>query len=183
MNQQLPELALSNYQEALNQVDSLPLATSLTTARNLSRFGAFEEAKTFVDNIFDVYSDDLSDAQKSQLYNLQAEIALAFGNDAEAAEILEMVVSVDPLNGDALILLGDYFTRTGEYEEAQFYYERAQSVSESRVEALIQHARMRVSRRDYREAVRLLEQAQSIRPRQNVENYLNAVRAAQDALR
>lgn len=184
MNQQLPEIALENYLAALERTDRpLPLAAAMQTARNLTRFGAYEQAMVLIPLIEGSYSGELSDAQTLELLNLQAEIALGRGDDATAAEMLEEVVRVDPMNGDALILLGNYHSRQGSFEEAQFFFERAQSLTEYQVEALIGHARMQVARRDYGKAVELLEQAQAIRPQRNVDNYLIAVRNAHEATR
>lgn len=184
MNQQLPELALENYLAAVQQREGpLPVGAAMRTAQNLTRFGAYDAAQEFIEELQRQYEAELTDAQELQLLNLRAEIALAEGDDGEAADILEQVVAMDPLNGQALIMLGNYFSRQADYEQAQFYFERAQSIPDYRVDALVQNARMQVARRDFGAAVRLLEQAQAIRPQRNIDNYLNAVRNAYEATR
>jgi tetratricopeptide (TPR) repeat protein len=183
MNQGMPGLALPNYIAAIDRSDRLPLGTAVTIAETLSRFGALAEAKDYIAAIENQYGDAIEDSVESRLLNLRAEIALAENQDAEAAEILEEVVRLDPVNGRALLLLADYHHRAGEFEEATFYYERVQNMPDFRVEALVQHARMRVAQRDYAKAVSLLSEAQRLQPRQAVENYLEAVRGALEATR
>ena len=183
MNDQVFPLALANYKAAIERDARLPVGTAVTVSRNLTRFAAFEQADSFIHSVFAEYADELTDAQRATLLNLQAEIALGTGDDARAAEILEEVVAADPLNGEALILLGNYYFRQGEFEQADFFYERARNIPDHRAEALVQQARMRVAQREYGEAVRFLEEAQSIRPRRNVENFLVAVRNAYESTR
>jgi tetratricopeptide (TPR) repeat protein len=105
------------------------------------------------------------------------------GDDAAAAAILEQVLDIDPLNGHALLLLGNYHSRLENTEEAAFFYERAESIPTVQVQAFIQHARMLVARRNYEKAIRKLEEAQRLRYQANVDSYLNAVRSAWEASR
>jgi tetratricopeptide (TPR) repeat protein len=183
MNQGIPSLALPNYLKAIEGRDRLPVATAMGLASTLTRFGALAEAKVFIEALPQQFGDQISGSIESDLLNLKAEIALAENEDAEAARILEEVVRLDPVNGRALILLADYHHRAGDYEEAAYYYERAQGMPDFRVESLVQHARMRVAQRDYAKAVSLLTEAQRLQPRQAVESYLEAVRGALEATR
>lgn len=183
LNAFMPQLAAENYMLALAHRDGMPVSQALLSARNLVMFAAFDEAQDLISKIYEVAGRDLSDEDRVNLLNISAEIALSRGDDAEAAELLEQVIAIEPLNGRALILLGNYYNRIGNIEEAAFFYERAATIASVQVDALIQHARMLVGARQYAQAVTLLELAQSIRPAQNVENYLNAVRNARDLMR
>jgi Tfp pilus assembly protein PilF len=117
------------------------------------------------------------------LLNLQAQVALGRNDDARAAAILESVVARDPLNGRAILLLADYHAKQGDVDRAELYYTRAASVAATEVEALIQHARLLVSRRDFARATHLLSRAQSLRPQNHVAAYLAKVEAAASAVR
>ena len=61
--------------------------------------------------------------------------------------------------------------------------ERAQDVEETEVDGLIQHARLLVRSRDFPEAARLLQRAQSIRPQGNVRDFLEKVESAARSMR
>jgi len=63
--------------------------------------------------------------------------------------------------------------------EALGYYESAAKIEKFKVEALTQHAQVLVIRRkEYAAAVKLLEEAQRIKFRDNVEKFLDEVRKA-----
>lgn len=182
LSQGVNRLARDSYLRAMaSPTDRVSAPAAIRVVENLVAYGLYGEALDVISRVDADY--DLTDAEEVSVLNLRAEIALAQGDDAEAARILEDVVAVEPLNGSALLLLADYHARQGDFEEATFFYERARSLTEFRPDALVQQARMEVQRRNYGEAVQLLQEAQSIRPRTNVENYLNAVRNAHESTR
>ena len=55
------------------------------------------------------------------------------------------------------------------------FFERSAKANGWEVRSLIEHARMRVSNREYEKAVRLLEEAQTISPQPNVDRYLKSI--------
>ncbi|MCC5806176.1 MAG: tetratricopeptide repeat protein [Opitutales bacterium] len=182
LSQGVNRLARDSYLRAMESRDDRVAApAAIRVVENLVAYGLYDEALDVAARLESDY--ELTDAQEVEVLNLRAEIALAKGEDAEAARILEEVVAVEPLNGSALLLLADYHARQDDFEEATFFFERARSLDDYRPDALVQQARMEVRRRNYGDAVRLLQEAQSIRPRTNVENYLNAVRNAFESTR
>jgi Flp pilus assembly protein TadD len=100
---------------------------------------------------------------------------VAEGKGEEAVTILEEVVALDPLDGDALILLGQHYSRTGDPERAILYYERAEGVEGTEAVARVRHAEVLVAQARYDDAVPLLKRAQEIQPREDVGRYLEQV--------
>ncbi len=95
--------------------------------------------------------------------------------DAEATA-LEALVDRDPLDGEALILLGRHHARQpGGLERAEFWFERAEGLPAFEVEARIRHAEALVAAGRYPQAVALLKQAQSLAPNDDVKAYLDQV--------
>ena len=131
----------------------------------------------------EIVGSELSPDEQTTLLNYEAQVALGTGNDAEAMIVLTEVVEKDPLNGQALLLLANYYSQQNEIEKAIIYYERAQDVEETEVDGLIQHARLLVRSRDFPEAARLLQRAQSIRPQGNVRDFLEKVESAARSMR
>jgi tetratricopeptide (TPR) repeat protein len=82
------------------------------------------------------------------------------------------------MDGEALILLGQYFARKDNPEKAVFYYERAEAIEAVEAKAKIRHAQLLVQESKYQEAVPLLENALRIEHRSEVEEYLTQVKAA-----
>jgi Flp pilus assembly protein TadD len=94
---------------------------------------------------------------------------------AEAAEVLEEIVALDPLDGEALMLLGKHHVQQGEPDRAIFYYERAASLEAFEAEARIRHAQVLVGMARYAEAIPLLRRAQQVKPRDEIARYLDQV--------
>jgi Flp pilus assembly protein TadD len=89
--------------------------------------------------------------------------------------VLEEIVALDPLDGEALMLLGQHHARSGETERAIFYYERAESLESFEAAARVRHAQLLVARSDFREAVPLLKRAQELKPHDELARYLEQV--------
>jgi tetratricopeptide (TPR) repeat protein len=170
------ELAFPHYMDAL-KAEGLDADRAFRVARVLVSRYAWDEAESYLSEVDSKFSSSLSDTQKLELLNYQASVALGKNESAKAAEILNQVVDRDPLNGKALLLLAEYHWNQDEFEKAELYFTRAAKVDDSKVEALIQNARMRVAMKDYSKAAELLEEAQLIQPQSYVQDYLAKVQA------
>ena len=176
MNANNVELAFPHYMDAL-KAEGLDADRAFRVARVLVSRYAWDEAESYLSEVDSKFSSSLSDTQKLELLNYQASVALGKNESAKAAEILNQVVDRDPLNGKALLLLAEYHWNQDEFEKAELYFTRAANVDDSKVEALIQNARMRVAMKDYSKAAELLEEAQLIQPQSYVQDYLAKVQA------
>lgn len=174
--------ALESYQKAMASGVQLEREQFIRAASILVSQGNYDEGETYIDDIMANMEAQLTDNQKMELFNLQSEIYLATGEEAKAAETLESILEVDPMNGPALLNLAEYFWRNKEYEEAENLFGRAEKLEEYEVPALIDHARMLVDQRKFREAAELLRRVMILDPQDRVEQYLEAVeRAAETA--
>lgn len=177
LNFNQPDLALGAYKEALTLKD-LGQDRILRIARRLSAVNAWGQLDDYLTALDIRPGTTFSEAEQNEVLNLKAQSDLAQNRVAAAAEKLAVVVSRDPLNGKALILLADYEWNQGSFEKAEIYYERAAKIDAVAADALLQHARMLVSRREFRRAVPLLERAQNLRPLPFVAQYLERVSTA-----
>ncbi|MGF1449909.1 MAG: tetratricopeptide repeat protein [Opitutales bacterium] len=178
INEEVPSLAVDAYLAALDDAPNVKAESALRAAEILLGRNALDESAQLLEALQSRVGETLSPKQQLAMLNLEAELALAQGDDATAAEKLEGIVEQDPLNGKALILLADFFRKQGELEEAIFHYERAAKVTEFEANALTRHAQLLVSKSDFSQAARLLERAQLIDPRPNRGDYLEQVRRA-----
>ncbi len=71
--------------------------------------------------------------------------------------------------------MGQHSNRQGDAEKAIFYYERAQSIEKFEADAKVRHAQLLVGKGKYDEALPLLRRAQTIKPRDDVQKYLEQV--------
>ena len=82
---------------------------------------------------------------------------------------------MDPLDGEALLLLGQHCTRENQPDRAIFYYERAESLEAVEATARTRHAQVLVGMGRFTDAIPLLRRAQEIKPREDVARYLEQV--------
>lgn len=182
LNFQQADLALSSYRGVAEDASLTP-ERALRVARRLAASGAWPQVDAFLSIVEarQVGENPVSEADRIEFLNLQAQSDLSQNRTAAAAEKLAEVVSLDPLNGRALLLLANYHWDEGDIERAEIYYERAAKVDEVAPDALVQHGRMLVSIREFRKAVRFLERAQQIRPQTHVGQFLEKVASAASA--
>lgn len=181
INQELFDTAVDSYIRALKKEpkDSTEqtnrIAHIIQVSKVLVANGAFEQTKKLIDNIENLEGTNLSNTDRNDLLKLRAQIAMSQGANEEQAKILEEIVTLDPLDGQALILLGQYYARSGENEKAISYYERAESIEKFEADAKVRHAQLLVKQEKYNEALPLLRRAQQIKDRDDVQKYLEQV--------
>jgi cytochrome c-type biogenesis protein CcmH/NrfG len=172
----LMDLAVSAYQRAIDVDPNQPLARPLRAAEVLAARGALPQARRVAVHLRDVCATRLDDGDRRKLLKLEARLSMAEdGGTEETARVLEEIVALDPLDGEALMLLGQHYTRQSQPDRAIFYYERAESIDAFEVNAKVRHAQVLVGMSRYADAVPLLRRAQEVRPRDDVARYLEQV--------
>ncbi|MCA9321990.1 MAG: tetratricopeptide repeat protein, partial [Planctomycetes bacterium] len=177
-NQQLFDLAVDGYLRSMVKAPQQPFDRHVRAARFLAQNGAFEATASLIKGIEDTYAARLDETARTSLLHLQARMAAATGAADDQAQVLAKIVELNPLDGEALILLGEHAARIGNSEEAIFYYERAANLEAFTADASLRHAELLVRQSHYAEALPLLRRAQKIKPRDNVQEYLDQVELA-----
>jgi tetratricopeptide (TPR) repeat protein len=175
VNEELYQLAANAYARALELEPRPSSEEALRRAEFLVQRGANTEAKGLLDRVREVYGDTLALEERKKLLKLTARIAVADGSDSEGVTALEEVVTLDPMDGEALLALGQHYARNHEPERAVLYYERAEGIESVEADAKVRHAQILVQDRRYAEAIPLLKRAQELRPRDDVARYLDEV--------
>jgi tetratricopeptide (TPR) repeat protein len=174
MAQEIRELALEAYLEAIDRDGGQNLAKAMNAAQILVSRGAWNEARKLFAKIRGA-GGGLSGAEELKLLKLESKVVMAEGEGARAIATLEQIVRKDPLDAEALLLAGDYYARNGEREKAEFRYETAGKVAGFEADAFVKHAQLLVQSRKYAQALELLRKAQKVKPRDNVQRYLEKV--------
>lgn len=183
LNEQMPGPALEAYQGALASGGRPDLRAPMRSASILVQMNALDEATQLIADIRQSYGEQLSQADKLRLLNLEARIAKSRNDAARGAEILALIVEEDPLNGEALLQLADYHANQGETEKAIFLFERVRNIQSYEAAALLAHAQLLVKNTDYSGALVLLNRSLAINPSKPVEDYRDRVERAARALR
>lgn len=174
MAQEQRDLALSAYLAAWEADRGGNPSRVFRAVEILASQAAWDEAVKLLTHVREKKSD-LTAEDQSRLLKLEARIALATDREAEGAAMLEKVITSNPLDGQALIMLGEYFSRQGEPEKADYRFELASRISGFEAEAMVKRAQLLVSARKYAQAAELLRRAQKINPRDHVQRYLEKV--------
>lgn len=176
MNAGMPDLAKSAYLEVIaSDEGATRFDSSLRASQLLVRTGAYAEAQDVLDSIQKRYGEKLGQDDELKVLTLEAKVARAQGRDAAAASLLKSIVERDGTRGDALLELAAYHESAGDRERAILMVERAQRLDAFEYRALLDHAQMMVSDKDYEKAAELLRQALGIKREPRVERYLALV--------
>jgi len=175
VNEELFDLAVESYLLALDAGPDSPAERPLRAARLLAARGALDPARRLVERIEQLHGGNLALSDRKDLLKLRARMAVADGAGDEEARVLEEIVLLDPLDGEALLLLGQHATRTEDPERAVFYYERAANLEDFEADARVRLAQLHVGQGRYDDALPLLRRAQALKPRDNVQKYLDQV--------
>ncbi|TVP74963.1 MAG: tetratricopeptide repeat protein [Puniceicoccaceae bacterium] len=181
MSKSIYDMALENYLAAA-ELEALSTERVLRTALGFVSRRLWDEANAYLAKTADRL-DSLTPREQSRFRTMQAQTAIGLDDVDRAANLLEQVVSEDPMNGQALLTFADLQSRQGNFDEAAFTFEQAAKVEETRVDALVQHARMLVGQREFSAAVPILERAVILEPGPRLENYLERVQQAARAAR
>jgi len=175
VNEELFDQGVARYLQVLERFPASKPDRAMRAARVLAARGAVDEVEPLVARIEELRGAALGADEKKELLRLRARIAVAKGAGEEEARILQEIVTMDPLDGDALILLGQYASRTGDKEKAAFWFEQAAGIEAFEADAKVRHAQMLVGQGRYAEALPMLRRAQTLKPRENIQQYLEQV--------
>jgi len=175
LKQDLPTLASSAFLDALKMDGVSGVSGALDAAQRLAEGGSLDQTKKILQSVQQLSGGGLPEFEQTRYAKLQARVLISEEKEGRAVALLEEIVQEDPLDGEALMLLGDYYRNKGEMERSGFYYERASSLEAFEADAKVKHAQLLVANEKYLDALPLLRQAQSINPRQSVEEYLSKV--------
>jgi tetratricopeptide (TPR) repeat protein len=171
VNEGLFELASQAYGEAFKAAPDKGLPGLLRAAEILTARSALDEARALL--ALATEGASAGKKERKQILKLRSRIALAERKDAEAAQVLDEVVREDPLDGESLILLGQYHARSGQTEKAVFLFERAEGIPDFEADAKVRHAQLLVQGGNYAGALPLLRRAQDIKPRDSVGKFID----------
>ncbi|MEK7827386.1 MAG: tetratricopeptide repeat protein [Thermodesulfobacteriota bacterium] len=176
VSENLIDLAASAFLRAIDVDVKQPFTRPLQSAEMLAARGALAQARLVAAHVRETWENQMEEVDHRKLLKLEARLSMAEGaGSAETAGVLEEIVKLDPLDGEALMLLGQHYSAQKEPDRAIFYYERASSLDAFEVKAKIRHAQALVGMGRYAEAVPLLRRVQEVKPHDDIARYLEQV--------
>jgi tetratricopeptide (TPR) repeat protein len=173
MTQEARDLALNAYLEAIEKDGGQKMAKALRPAQILVSRSAWDEARALFAKIR--ASGTLTGPEELKLLKLESKMMLATGDGEKAIKTLEEIRTKNPLDGEALLLAGDYYARHGKPELAEIRFGDAAKLEGFEADACVKHAQLFVQAQKYPQALELLKKAQKAKPRDNVQRYLEKV--------
>jgi tetratricopeptide (TPR) repeat protein len=179
VTESLPDMALAAYSRAIAKNPDQPASRPIRSAEMLAARGGAAQAITLAQQAKAQFGDRLPDGDRRKLLKLQARLAMGSGaGDADTAAVLEEIVKLDPLDGEALMLLGQHYARAGQPDKAILMYERAARIDSFAANAKVKMAQVYVAQSRFSDALPLLRDAQALRPREDVARYIEQVERA-----
>jgi tetratricopeptide (TPR) repeat protein len=184
-NAELYDLAVGAYIRAMDLSPEGGAKRAIRAAKYIGGRGALDETAALVTAIEATHGDSLETESRTDLLHLQARVAVANGATDEQAVILRKIVEVDPLDGEALMLLGLHEhsqsskpglspTEVNERRnKAILRFQQAAGIERFEADAKVRWAQVLSDMKKYAAAIPLLERAQSLKPRDNVQKFLN----------
>ncbi|MGE3312239.1 MAG: tetratricopeptide repeat protein [Limisphaerales bacterium] len=179
--QESPDLALEAYLASVEKDGGKNPSRGLRAAEILVSRGGHTQARALAEKLRAVGVPAGEDEWR--LLKVEARVALAEGRGEDGIRILETLTQRNPMDGEALLLAGDYLARDGQSEKAAFRYDAAAKISGFEPDAYLKQAQLKVSQQKYTEAVELLRRAQKFKPRDHVARYLEKVEQAANRAR
>ncbi len=174
-NVELFDRAIASYAQAFEIADEPDASRPLRAGRVMLAREAYGLAKELLTTVEAAFPTGLTDEAERSVLDLRARIAVAEGDDQAEVAALERLVSLDPTDGGALILLAKSAQRAGELERAELLLDRALVLPDHEAEASVAKATLMVQLQRYSEAVPLLRAALAIEDRQAIRDYLEQI--------
>jgi len=176
VNESYYDQAASAYARALEASGEKGVAKALRNAKVLVSRNANEEAGSLLEGLEDLGLQEFDAAQRKELLQLKARLAVATGATEQHVAILLEIVEQDPLDGGALILLGDHFASHEDPDRATVYYERAAGINEEyEATATDRQGRMLARMGEYQDALRLLRRSLELQENERLRAYVESI--------
>ncbi len=176
VQENLTDLAATAYTRAIKANDKQPFGRSFRSAEMLAGKGAPAAARRVTAQIRETWGERMDDGERRKLLKLEARLSMAEGDSGtEVVAVLEEILTLDPLDGEALMLLGQHYSKVNEREKAILFYERAAGIGALEVDAKTRQAQLLVAMGRYADALPLLRRAQEVKPREAVARYLDQI--------
>lgn len=176
VQENLTDLAADAYTRAIKVDEQQPFTRPFRSAEMLAGKGAPAAARRVTAQMRETWGERMEDADRRKLLKLEARLSMAEGESgAQVVAVLEEILTLDPLDGEALMLLGQYYSKANEREKALLLYERAAGIGSLEVDAKTRQAQLLVAMGRYADALPLLRRAQEVKPREAVARYLEQI--------
>jgi tetratricopeptide (TPR) repeat protein len=178
LNHNVPKLAMESYSLAFHQHPPRKPSQVVRPLNYLVNRKLYKEAREFYQLIAPKITAELDPESQRRVNIAKARIEMSIGDPEKALNILTHTVEENPLDGATLMLLGDYYRDTGQFEESEYFFERATSVREFAVDAFVALGQLEVDRGNLKAALLPLRKAEELETRPSLQRYVESIERA-----
>lgn len=183
LSKELKDLALGAYLAALEQDPKAAADRTIKSAEVLAGRRAVEQSGALVARLRELGGGELDATQQLRVLRLQSKLALASGEDAAAAKVMEDILVRDPLDGEIMLLLANFYGKSGDLDKAEALFGRAAKITGKEAEAQVKHAQLLAKHKRYDRAIELLKRALELQPEERLQRYLDGLQRLATAAR
>lgn len=159
----LPELASIRYSQSIGKGTSIDYERAVTSFYNLVNSGAsWADLEAYFSVFEDRYASQAQRENKDEFNLMKAQGFLQAGNADKALQLVEKVLSQNPLNISALLLGGKSAMSKGELDRAELYYERTIHNHPRKYQGLIGLGQVLAKKRNFKAALTAFESAYAL---------------------
>ncbi|MFT5924660.1 MAG: tetratricopeptide (TPR) repeat protein [Paraglaciecola sp.] len=140
---------------------------SFSEADKLLGWLALENQWAYVQQILDntsALAATASFSETSRLLYYKAQLAWTENDLIQAEKIWKQAIQIDAGNGDALLALATLSISQNRYAQAELYYQRAETLEDVKLSAMLGRAQLYIEQLDYMSALTLLHHTLSAYP-------------------
>jgi tetratricopeptide (TPR) repeat protein len=178
-HENIENLSVTVLKEAIQQLDSSEHYKKIVRTIELYLSKQWYEAsQTILQSIPETVIKKQSDPDKLLLDLAKTSLNLSLNRRPAAYQSLSRILKKDPLNGAALLLMGKYYQEEQQLEEAIFHYERAAQLEKVQYKSFFALGQLYVEQGNFNDALKVLYQAQQLKPTSYLLNYIQQVEKA-----
>ena len=126
----------------------------------------------------DAASGKLSKEDEARLLKLEARLAVSAGKAGDAVPMLQRVVELNPLDGGALMLLGQHYLDEKDSAKATGYFERAVKLKDYEASASLRLATLHITSNKLADALPLLKRSNELKANDSVAKLISDIERA-----
>ena len=165
-------LAIDNYLTALRDHAPPSAEAAFKPLRALLQLQHYAEAKDYLTTFEQKVTQPFTTAEQMEYQLCQIRIDLGLGNTNDAQAKLQSILHADPLNGRALLLLGNYAKSQNDFSAAELNFERASHIEGFQIEAWESLGRLAVEQRDFDSAIIYFKKAYNQTESRHLADYI-----------
>ena len=175
VNESLFDLAVGAYTRAMAREGEGGPNRPLAAAKVMVANASYAEGMSLLASIELSYADQISDNQAKDIERLRALTGELTAQPEQQIAALKQILAIDPVDGQALLKLGQVFLMNSNYVESAIYFERAEGLEKYAARAKLGHAQALVGQEKFGEAVTLIRASLDLDDREPVRQYLKQI--------